>query len=145
MKILGVRLLRPIYIDELFVSNHPGFQLLNNYPIINEKQLPTFLDYVSLVFQKFNSYVERSEYGLHFGDQIVDLIEMLRALCETDEPEIVFKVRAELRKTIPLVQDELSKMGKCFTSPSSIQDFYEDIASALYRSSMYIMGDSIYD
>jgi hypothetical protein len=70
---------------------------------------------------------------------------MLRALCETDEPEIVFKVRAELRKTIPLVQEELSKMGKCFTSPSSIQDFYEDIASALYRSSMYIMGDSIYD
>ena len=41
-------------IDELFVSSHPGYRLLHDNIIIDEKRLPVFLDYISLVFQKFN-------------------------------------------------------------------------------------------
>ena len=65
------------------------------------------------------------------------LQEKFLPMQQSEVDELDRKDREEARK--------LSKMGKCFTSPSSIQDFYEDIASALYRSSMYRMGDSIYD
>ncbi|MHA2112635.1 MAG: hypothetical protein ACW98W_14230 [Candidatus Hodarchaeales archaeon] len=130
-----------IIIDELFVSSHPGYRLLHDNIIIDEKRLPVFLDYISLVFQKFNFYVEKENLQLVFGSAILEIIEYLKTLCESDEPEIVFETRRKLREILPRIRGELKLMGSCFLDPPSIQQFYEDIASALQRSSEYLMGD----
>ncbi|NPD90513.1 MAG: hypothetical protein HGN29_17505 [Asgard group archaeon] len=130
-----------IIIDELFVSSHPGYRLLHDNIIIDEKRLPVFLDYISLVFQKFNFYVEKENLQLVFGSAILEVIDYLRTLCESDEPEIVFETRRKLREILPRIRGELKLMGSCFLDPPSIQQFYEDIASALQRSSEYLMGD----
>jgi len=130
-----------IIIDELFVSSHPGYKLLHENFIIDEKRLPVFLDYVSLVFQKFNFYVERENLDLMFGSSILEVIEYLKILCENDEPDKVFETRRKLREVLPMIKGELKLMGSCFLDPPSIQQFYEDIASALQRSSAYLMGD----
>lgn len=130
-----------IIIDELFVSSHPGYRLLHDNIIIDEKRLPVFLDYISLVFQKFNFYVEKENLQLVFGSAILEIIDYLRTLCESDEPEIVFETRRKLREILPRIRGELKLMGSCFLDPPSIQQFYEDIASALQRSSEYLMGD----
>ena len=125
-----------IIIDELFVSSHPGYKLLHDNFIIDEKRLP-----VSLVFQKFNFYVERENLDLMFGSSILEVIEYLKILCENDEPDKVFETRRKLREVLPMIKGELKLMGSCFLDPPSIQQFYEDIASALQRSSAYLMGD----
>lgn len=130
-----------IIIDELFVSSHPGYRLLHDNIIIDEKRLPVFLDYISLVFQKFNFYVEKENLQLVFGSAILEVIDYLKTLCESDEPEIVFETRRKLREILPRIRGELRLMGSCFLDPPSIQQFYEDIASALQRSSEYLMGD----
>ncbi len=130
-----------IIIDELFVSSHPGYRLLHDNIIIDEKRLPVFLDYISLVFQKFNFYVEKENLQLVFGSAILEVIRYLKTLCESDEPEIVFDTRSKLREILPRIRGELKLMGSCFLDPPSIQQFYEDIASALQRSSEYLMGD----
>lgn len=130
-----------IIIDELFVSSHPGYRLLHDNIIIDEKRLPVFLDYISLVFQKFNFYVEKENLQLVFGSAILEVIDYLKTLCESDEPEIVFETRRKLREILPRIRGELKLMGSCFLDPPSIQQFYEDIASALQRSSEYLMGD----
>jgi hypothetical protein len=130
-----------IIIDELFVSSHPGYRLLHDNIIIDEKRLPVFLDYISLVFQKFNFYVEKENLQLVFGSAILEIIDYLKTLCESDEPEIVFETRRKLREILPRIRGELKLMGSCFLDPPSIQQFYEDIASALQRSSEYLMGD----
>ena len=125
-----------IIIDELFVSSHPGYKLLHDNFIIDEKRLPVFL-----VFQKFNFYVERENLDLMFGSSILEVIEYLKILCENDEPDKVFETRRKLREVLPMIKGELKLMGSCFLDPPSIQQFYEDIASALQRSSAYLMGD----
>lgn len=130
-----------IIIDELFVSSHPGYRLLHDNIIIDEKRLPVFLDYISLVFQKFNFYVEKENLQLVFGSAILEVIDYLKTLCQSDEPEIVFETRRKLREILPRIRGELRLMGSCFLDPPSIQQFYEDIASALQRSSEYLMGD----
>ncbi len=130
-----------IIIDELFVSSHPGYRLLHDNIIIDEKRLPVFLDYISLVFQKFNFYVEKENLQLVFGSAILEVIDYLKTLCQSDEPEIVFETRRKLREILPRIRGELKLMGSCFLDPPSIQQFYEDIASALQRSSEYLMGD----
>tara|TARA_Y100001937_G_scaffold32312_1_gene46169 strand:+ start:10169 stop:10597 length:429 start_codon:yes stop_codon:yes gene_type:complete len=134
-----------IQIKDLLQQDHPGYGMVKSKHtgIFSEKELPLFLDFVALLFERFNFYLGDS--GLHvleFGTKIPMLIHNLKTICESDEPEIVFPVRKEMREIIPLIEQEFHGMGDCFTEPPMVKQFYERVASALTRSAKYHMGES---
>ena len=134
-----------IQIQDLLQQSHPGHSLVksNHTGIISEKELPLFLDYVALLFERFNfSLGDSGLHVLEFGTKIPTLVGNLRTMCECDEPEIIFPIRKEMREILPLIEQEFYGMGDCFTEPPMVKQFYERVARALTRSSKYHMGES---
>ena len=131
-----------IVISNLLQMGHPGYRLMKQKDVIPHKQLPTFLDYVALIYQRFKFYVNQdSNTELDYGSYLMDIIDSLRALVEEDDPFVVIPIREKLKSTLPLFEEECSKMGSCFTKPPFVKEFYNELADTVVKSSNEIMGD----
>ena len=130
-----------IVISDLLQMGHPGFRLMKQQRKITPKQLPTFLDYVSLIYQRFKYYVNEESHGnMEYGSYLIEIMEALRTLTEEDEPAVVIPVREKLKSHLPHFEEECKRMGKCFTSPPFVKDFYTDLAEMVKESAHEIMG-----
>lgn len=130
-----------IVISDLLQMGHPGFRLMKQQRKITPKQLPTFLDYVSLIYQRFKYYVNEESHGnMEYGSYLIEIMEALRTLTEEDEPAVVIPVRENLKSLLPHFEEECKRMGKCFTSPPFVKDFYTDLAEMVKESAHEIMG-----
>ena len=59
-----------IVISDLLQMSHPGYRLTKLDRILTEKELPTFLDYINLVYQRFEYYMkENASNGLTNTDE----------------------------------------------------------------------------
>lgn len=142
----GVSILTQIVISDLLQMGHPGYRLLKQQRRITSKQLPTFLDYVSLIYQRFKYYVnEEAQSNLEYGNYLIEIMEALKTLTEEDEPAVVIPVREKLKSLIPLFEEECKRMGKCFTSPPFVKDFYTELAEMVKESAHEVMGPMVED
>ena len=83
-----------IVISDLIQMGHPGYRLMKSNRVITESQLPVFLDYVSLVYERFKFYVNEESYGnLEYCSHLMDVINSLKVLAESDDPAKVIPVR----------------------------------------------------
>lgn len=132
-----------IVITDLLQMSHPGYRLIKNSRKITEKELPTLLDYATLVYDRFKFYVNRDSYGnLEYSTFLSDIVESLKTLSEEDEPSVVFPVRDNLKSLLPLFEDECKRMGKCFTNPPFVRQFYTELSDAVSQASSTIMGEA---
>jgi len=135
-----------IVITDLLQMSHPGYRLLKNNRKITEKELPTLLDYATLVYKRFKFYVNRESYdNLEYATFLSDIVEALKTLSEEDDPFVVFPVRDNLKSLLPLFDDECKRMGKCFTNPPFVKDFYSELSNAIAQASSIMIGDVVED
>lgn len=131
-----------IVITDLLQMSHPGYRLIKNGRVITERELPTLLDYSTLVYERFKFYVNRDSYdNLKYSSFLSDIVDALKTLSEEDDPFKVFPVRDELRSLIPLFEDECKRMGKCFTNPPFVRTFYTELSDAISQAANEIMGE----
>lgn len=131
-----------IVITDLLQMSHPGYRLIKNGRVITERELPTLLDYSTLVYERFKFYVNRDSYdNLSYSSFLSDIVDALKTLSEEDDPFKVFPVRDELRSLIPLFEDECKRMGKCFTNPPFVRTFYTELSDAMSQAANEIMGE----
>ena len=132
-----------IVITDLLQMSHTGYRLIKNNRKITEKELPTLLDYATLVYDRFKFYVNRDSYGnLEYSTFLSDIVKSLKTLSEEDEPAVVFPVRDNLKSLLPLFEDECKRMGKCFTNPPFVRQFYTELSDAVSQASSTIMGEA---
>ena len=130
-----------IVISDLIQMGHPGYRLLKGDKTITESQLPIFLDYVTLVYERFKFYINEESYGkLDYGSHLMEVINCLKVLAESDDPGEVIPVRATLRNTLQDFEQECKRMGSCFTNPPFVKEFYNDLAERVIDSSEAMMG-----
>ena len=84
---------------------------------------------------------ENASNGLTNGALMMDMVECLKTLSEEDEPSIVFPTRIKLKSVLPLFDDECERMGKCFTNPPFVKEFYNQLASTMTQASKALMGE----
>jgi len=137
----GVSILNQIVISDLLQMGHPGYRLLKQQSKITPKQLPTFLDYVSLIYQRFKYYINEESHGnMEYGNYLIEIMEALKTLTEEDEPAVVIPVREKLKSLLPHFEEECKSMGKCFTSPPFVKEFYTELAEMVNESAHEVMG-----
>ena len=130
-----------IVISDLIQMGHPGYRLMKSNRVITESQLPVFLDYVSLVYERFKFYVNEESYGnLEYGSHLMEVINSLKVLAESDDPAKVIPVRETLRNTLEDFEQECKRMGTCFTNPPFVKEFYNDLADKVINSAQAMMG-----
>lgn len=130
-----------IVISDLIQMGHPGYRLMKSNRVITESQLPVFLDYVSLVYERFKFYVNEESYGnLEYGSHLMEVINSLKILAESDDPAEVIPVRETLRNTLEDFEQECKRMGTCFTNPPFVKEFYNDLADKVINSAQAMMG-----
>ena len=130
-----------IVISDLIQMGHPGYRLMRSNRVITESQLPVFLDYVSLVYERFKFYVNEESYGnLEYGSHLMEVINSLKVLAESDDPAKVIPVRETLRNTLEDFEQECKRMGTCFTNPPFVKEFYNDLADKVINSAQAMMG-----
>lgn len=130
-----------IVISDLIQMGHPGYRLMKSNRVITESQLPVFLDYVSLVYERFKFYVNEESYGnLEYGNHLMEVINSLKVLAESDDPAEVIPVRETLRNTLEDFEQECKRMGTCFTNPPFVKEFYNDLADKVINSAQAMMG-----
>jgi hypothetical protein len=131
-----------VVITDLLQMSHPGYRLVKNNRVMTDKELPILLDYATLVYDRFKFYVNRDSYGnLDYATFLSDIVAALKTLADEDDPSKVFPVRHELRTLIPLFEDECKRMGRCFTNPPFVREFYPQLGNAISQVSNFIMGD----
>jgi hypothetical protein len=135
-----------IVISDLLQMGHPGFRLMKQNSVITYRQLPTFLDYVTLVYQRFKFYVSQdSNSELEYGSHILDIISALKVLSEDDDPAVVIPTRETLKSLLPPFENECRKMASCFSKPPFVKDFYNELAENLIEASNELMGPLVGD
>ena len=133
--------LTQIVISDLLQMGHPGYRLMKQQKRITPKQLPTFLDYVSLIYQRFKYYVNEEAHGsMEYGNYLIEIMGALKTLTEDDDPAVVIPIREQLKSLLPLFEEECKRMGKCFTSPPFVKEFYTELAEMVKESSHEVMG-----
>lgn len=133
-----------IVISDLLQMGHPGYRLMKNENGIRERQLPTFLDYVSLVYQRFKFYVNEESLGnLEYGSHLMDILSALKVLSESDDPAVVIPTREALKQSLPFFEEECKRMGKCFTSPPFVKGFYSDLSNKVVEAVHEMVGPQL--
>ena len=135
-----------IVISDLLQMGHPGYRLMKQKGVITYRQLPTFLDYVTLVYQRFKFYVSQDSHReLEYGSHILDIISALKTLSEDDDPAVVIPTRETLKSLLTPFEDECRKMGSCFSKSPFVKDFYNELAETLIEASNELMGPLVGD
>lgn len=121
-----------ISIGDLMQITHPGHRHYNADFHLHDTDLPLFLDYCVNVIQRFNHHhYESYQNSLENIDCIIKIVDLTSSLQETDEPEDVFNVRAELRKELSKFEYLCDTMARCFVSPGFVIDFYHRLSKKL--------------
>jgi|TARA_Y100000361_G_C11010594_1_gene264135 hypothetical protein len=111
---------------------HPGHRHYSTEVSLHDSDLPLFLDYCVNVIQRFNHHhYESYQNNLDNIDCIIKIVDLTSSLQDTDDPKIVFDIRADLRKELANFEYLCDTMARCFVSPSFVIDFYHRLSDKL--------------
>ncbi len=121
-----------ISIGDLMQITHPGHRHYSTEVSLHDSDLPLFLDYCVNVIQRFNHHhYESYQNNLDNIDCIIKIVDLTSRLQDTDDPKIVFDIRADLRKELANFEYLCDTMARCFVSPSFVIDFYHRLSDKL--------------
>lgn len=121
-----------ISIGDLMQITHPGHRHYTTEVNLHDSDLPLFLDYCVNVIQRFNHHhYESYQNNLDNIDCIIKIVDLTSKLQVSDDPKIVFDIRADLRKELANFEYLCDTMARCFVSPSFVIDFYHRLSDKL--------------
>tara|TARA_R110000822_G_scaffold21353_2_gene67696 strand:- start:580 stop:963 length:384 start_codon:yes stop_codon:yes gene_type:complete len=110
---------------------HPGHRLLVTDKRIKENELPMFLDYSVMVYGRFKHYAENNN-NLRISDKsLLDIMDNLKELRETDEPSKVHVLRESLKGNLKEFRKVCKSMSNCFSSPLVVKSFYDAMSERM--------------
>mgnify|MGYP003117585082 FL=1 len=120
-----------IPVTDLMQITHPGYQV---YSLGADKSnpdihLPVFLDYCTCVCERFRHYASQHTERLVTENSLMKVIDIVKELDETDDPEIVFPLRGALLGASSEFLEHCEDMGNCFTTPYTMRKFYQNLGS----------------
>ncbi len=117
-----------IPVSDLMQSNHPGYRAFCIGYSMNDVYHPVFFDYCVRVCEVFKRHADS-----HYGDQIAlmtetsitRIIESLKLINETDEPDEVFPLRESIRGDCYEFLKHCDYMSGKFQKPTAMTEFYD--------------------
>ena len=135
-----------IPVGDLMQQHHPGYRAFCLGDSMQEVYHPVFFDYCVRVCDTFKKHA--SEHSLSISDIIISenslmkVIDCLKAISETDEPEDVFELRESIRESCYEFMEYCCYMKSRFQQPASIGRFYEELGRMVLSISCdYAGGD----
>lgn len=125
-----------IPLGELMQSGHPGYRAYCLGEDMDEVYHPVFFDYcinVCEVFKKHakihstNSSLHHSDGTVVSGSSLFKVIDSMKAISETDEPEDVIPLRELIRESCYEFMEYCSYMKSRFEQPTSVGRFYDSL------------------
>jgi len=133
-----------VSVSDLMQITHPGHKLLVNDKRIKENDLPMFLDYCVVVYGRFKHYAENNN-NLRISDKsLLDIIDNLKVLRETDEPSEVYVLRESLKGNLKEFNRVCKSMSNCFSSPLVVKSFYEAMSERMITQISLYAGIKYY-
>jgi hypothetical protein len=119
---------------------HPGHRLLVTDKRIKENELPMFLDYSVMVYGRFKHYAENNN-NLRISDKsLLDIMDNLKELRETDEPSEVHVLRESLKGNLKEFRKVCKSMSNCFSSPLVVKSFYDAMSERMTNEIILYAG-----
>ena len=117
-----------IPISDLMQVNHPGYRAFCIGGDMDEVYHPVFFDYCIKVCEVFTKYAhEHHNRMLVTENSLFHIIDALKSLDETDEPEDVFPLRERIRSACYTFMTHCEDMASKFKQPSTIKEFYDNL------------------
>jgi len=116
-----------IPISDLMQIQHPGYNAYRCGVDMDEDHYPLFMDYCVCVCRRFRYYATKHNNALVTENSLMQIIDFLKAIEDTDEPEFVLPLREKIRTSCFEFKEHCNDMGRCFQTPASMPLFYKDI------------------
>lgn len=129
-----------IPVSDLMQVNHPGYRVFCMGHSMSELHYPVFLDYCVNVCERFRFYAYQHNGSVIIENSLMEVIENLKDLDETDEPEEVFPLREKIREACYKFKVHCEDMGDKFTRPDAIVKFYNTIGQLVVDVSFSYAG-----
>tara|TARA_R100001079_G_C4423744_1_gene140950 strand:+ start:484 stop:897 length:414 start_codon:yes stop_codon:yes gene_type:complete len=129
-----------IPIGDLMQSNHPGYRAFCIGTSMKEVYHPVFFDYCVRVCDTFKRHAnDHTSYNqpVVSENSLMKVIDCLKAISETDEPDEVFPLRESIRDSCYEFMEYCSYMKSRFEQPTSIAKFYDELGQLV----LYIACD----
>ena len=129
-----------VSVSDLRQITHPGHRLLVTDKSIKENELPMFLDYSVMVYGRFKHYAENNN-NLRISDKsLLDIMDNLKELRETDEPSEVHVLRESLKGNLKEFRKVCKSMSNCFSSPLVVKSFYDAMSERMTNEIILYAG-----
>tara|TARA_B110001452_G_C15212671_1_gene420586 strand:- start:722 stop:1153 length:432 start_codon:yes stop_codon:yes gene_type:complete len=129
-----------VSVSDLMQITHPGHRLLVTDKRIKENELPMFLDYSVMVYGRFKHYAENNN-NLRISDKsLLDIMDNLKELRETDEPSEVHVLRESLKGNLKEFRKVCKSMSNCFSSPLVVKSFYDAMSERMTNEIILYAG-----
>jgi len=116
-----------IPVSDLMQIQHPGYNAYQQGIDMDEEYYPLFMDYCVCVCRRFRYYAEKHSNALVTENSLMQIIDFLKEVEDTDEPELVFPLREKIRIACSEFKEHCDDMSNCFQVPSSLPMFYSNI------------------
>lgn len=120
-----------IPVGDLMQQHHPGYRAFCLGESMQEVYHPVFFDYCVRVCDTFRKH--SNEHSMKNSEIIVSenslmkVIDCLKSISETDEPEDVFELRELIRESCYEFMEYCCYMRSRFQQPTSVGRFYEEL------------------
>tara|TARA_B100000287_G_scaffold207307_1_gene195595 strand:+ start:1139 stop:1543 length:405 start_codon:yes stop_codon:yes gene_type:complete len=121
----------PIPLTDLMQVTHPGYSAYALGKDMREVHYPMFFDYCLKVCDTFRHYAEKHSSNVITEQSLHQILDYVKDLNETDEPEDVFAIRNRLESACYAFEGHCRDMGRCFKSPDNMADYYESLGDLL--------------
>jgi len=120
-----------IPVGDLMQSNHPGYRAFCLGETMQEVYHPVFFDYCVRVCDTFkrhaDDYCNGERHPIVSENSLMKVIDCLKAVSETDDPEEVFPLREKIRESCYEFMEYCAYMKSRFEQPSSVGRFYDEL------------------
>ena len=86
-----------IPVVDLMQTQHPGYLSFLSGENMDKSQYPLFFDYCVKVTERFRYHAFKEANVLVNEDSLMHIIDCVKQLDDTDEPEIVLPLREQIR------------------------------------------------
>jgi len=116
-----------IPISDLMQLEHPGYTVYSCGTDMPEEHYPLFMDYCVCVCKRFRHYAAEHNNALVTENSLVQIIDFLKEIEDSDDPAIVWPLREKIRSSCFEFKTHCEDMGKCFQTPPSMFSFYKNL------------------
>jgi hypothetical protein len=129
-----------IPVSDLMQVQHPGYRTFIQSNNMSAIHYPLFFDYCICVSERFRHYAYQEANVLINENSLMHIIDCIKQLDDTDEPEIVLPLREQIRHSCYEFLEHCNDMSTKFKSPTSISLFYNELGQLVMQTAFEFAG-----